>query len=162
MEEFRDIKGYEGLYKVSDLGRVKSLKRIRVNKDRILKNTLDSTGYLKVSLSKNSKGKNRRVHQLVAEAFLNHKPNKTHEFICDHRDNNPLNNKLENLQITTTRENTSKDRKGTSKFAGVSLDKVRNKWISTIRINGKKKFLGRFTDELKASEAYQTALKELL
>ena len=161
MEEFRDIKGYEGLYKVSDLGRVKSLKRKGVLKDKILKPTLESIGYLKVALSKNSKGKNRRLHQLVAEAFLNHTPN-GFKLVVDHRNNIKTDNKLENLQLVTARENLSKDREGgTSNYIGVEWNKKQSKWRTRIRINGKSKYLGSFTNELEAAEAYQTALKEI-
>lgn len=73
-EIFRDVKGYEGLYQVSNLGNVKSLERIdysnHLRKERILKPETDKGGYLTVVLSKDKKKKNIKVHRLVAEAFI--------------------------------------------------------------------------------------------
>ena len=158
MEEvFKDIPGYEGIYQVSNLGRVKSF---RFNKEKILKPTVGSHGYYTVGLCK-GKRKTISVHQLVAMTFLNHKPDGTTKVVVDHIDNNPLNNRLYNLQLVTNRENTSKDKKGSSKYRGVSWAKERNKWISSITINGKKKTLGYFNCELAASDAYQKKLAEI-
>jgi len=156
-EIWKSIEGHES-YEVSNLGRVKSLK---CNKERILKRGVDSSGYLHVNLYKDNKMKTKKIHQLVAIAFLNHKPDGM-KLVVDHIDNNPLNNELGNLQIITHRENLSKDRKGSSEYTGVHWNKSAKKWQSNIRINGKPKHLGYFTDESKASEAYQKALKELI
>ena len=83
--------------------------------------------------------------------------------MVDHRDNNPLNNDLSNLQIITNRENIVKNnKKGISSFVGVSFRSERKRnWMSRIQVNGKRKTLGYFDTELKAAEAYQTALKEI-
>jgi len=116
MEIFKDIPGYEGIYQVSDLGRVKSLK---FNKEKILKPGVNNHGYYTVVLCK-GKRKTINVHQLVAMAFLNHEPCGYNGLIVDHKDNNPLNNRLSNLQLISQRENTSKDKKGSSKYTGVS------------------------------------------
>ena len=160
-EIFKTVKGYEGQYEVSDLGRVKSLKRRNAG-ERILKGSIDFNGYTNVTLHKDRKQKSRTVHQLVAEAFLNHTPNGYKGLIVDHGDNNRLNNRLDNLFLRTARENTSKDKKGgTSIFTGVSWDKKSNKWRAEIRINVKRKYLGLFKCELKAAEAYNLALKQL-
>ena len=68
MEEiWKDIKGYEGIYQVSNLGRVKSLHH---NKEKILKNRLGANGYYSVALNKNGKIKYLGVHRLVAIAFV--------------------------------------------------------------------------------------------
>lgn len=68
MEEiWKDIKGYEGLYQVSNLGRVRSLK---YGKERVLKTQLDKDGYECLMLYKNGKHKTCRIHRLVAEAFI--------------------------------------------------------------------------------------------
>ena len=66
-EIWKDILGYEGLYQVSNFGRVKSTK---FGKERILKLTKDKDGYLIVNLYKNNKSKTLKVHRLVAEVFL--------------------------------------------------------------------------------------------
>ena len=160
IEEFKDIPNHEGLYQVSDLGRVKSL---RFGKERILPGTQGSSGYLVVGLRKEGKPKVRKIHQLVAEAFLGHVPC-GYKIIVDHIDENPLNNRLDNLQLWSHRNNIAKGFKskgGSSEYTGVSWDKVNNKWVAQIMINGKSKFLGRFTCELKAAKAYQDALKAL-
>ena len=70
-EIWKDIKDYDGIYQVSNLGRVKSLK---FSKERILKDYVDTRGYLNLSLNKNGKKKTYRVHKLVAVAFLGHEP----------------------------------------------------------------------------------------
>ena len=157
-EIFKDIPNYEGLYQVSDLGRVKSLK---FNKDRILKNRINSTKYLNVILYKNKICKSFKTHQLVAMAFLEHKPN-GYKLIVDHINNIRTDNRVENLQLITQRENVSKDIKiGTSKYVGVSWSKFNNKWLSRIRIGCKIKHLGYFTDEYKAHLKYQQELKKI-
>ena len=157
-EIWKDVLDYEGGYQVSNLGNVKSLK---LNKEKILKPGIDSHGYLRVDLFYKGKRKTIKVHQLVAMAFLNHTPDGTTKIVTDHIDNNPLNNRLENLQLISQRENLSKDKNGTSKYTGVSWDKERNKWRSEIRINGKIKYLGRFNSEEEASEYYQRQLMQL-
>ena len=100
MEIWKPIKNYEGIYEISNLGRVKSLKRIvkkeihNINiSEKILKQTLNINKYLMVSLNKNGIKKNVKVHLLVAESFLNHKTDSTHKIVVDHIDNNKTNNK---------------------------------------------------------------------
>ena len=157
-EIWKDIKDYEGLYRVSNLGRIKSLK---FGKERILKVTLNSIGYVSVNLSKYGKRKSITAHQLVAMAFLNHKPC-GHKIVVDHIDNNKENDKLYNLQLISNRENTIKDTKrGSSKYVGVSWHKNINKWRAGIYIKGKIKHLGYFTDEKEAAQAYKNELKKI-
>ena len=127
MEIWKDIKGYEGIYQISNLGRVKSLER-KVNhskhgkqliNEKILSHGTDNIGRKGVVLCKRGNKKNFRVHQLVAMAFLNHKPN-GHILVVDHIDNNPSNNNLSNLQIISCRENNNKDKKKkSSKYRNV-------------------------------------------
>ena len=157
MEEiFKDIPGYEGMYQVSNLGNVKSLKR---SSEKILKNAKNARGYLEVCLCKNSVGTIIRIHQLVAMAFLGHKRDGM-KLVIDHIDNNKLNNRLENLQIITQRENVFKDQgKYTSKYKGVHFYHYNNKWLANIRVKQRLIHLGLFKTELEASEAYQNALK---
>ena len=166
-EIWKDVPGYEGIYQVSDMGNVKSLSRevLRngkypiIIKEKILKPVLNSNGYLILGLSKNGFIKKITVHTLVAMAFFNHKPDGTHKIVVDHINNNKLDNRLVNLQLISQRENSSKDKKGTSQYTGVRLIKSTNKWRTDIRINGNKKFLGLFTDEYEAHLVYQKALK---
>ncbi len=166
-EIFKDIPDYKGLYQVSNLGNVKSLERrvrcingFRTLKGRALIHTIGSKGYYRVGLSKNSKCKTRRVHQLVAESFLNHKP-VGYKLVVNHIDFDKLNNKVENLEIVTQRENSNqKHLKSSSKYIGVSWKKRENKWRAQININNKRKHLGYFDNELEAADAYKIALDE--
>ena len=163
-EEWKDIANYEGLYKVSNFGRVKSLNRIiikhgleRKYKGVMLRQTTSIKGYNRVRLSKNGSGDTRMVHHLIAIAFHNY--TRYAELIVDHKDNNKLNNRSDNLQIITRRLNCSKDRKnGTSKYTGISWNKHNAKWIAQIRLNGQPKNLGYFDNEIDASNAYQRVL----
>ena len=148
-------------YSVSSFGRVKVKDRIskdgRKFKGKILTKTLGSNGYRNVKINK----KPRNVHQLVAEAFLGHKPC-GYKFVVNHTDNNKLNNLVGNLEIVTARENTNRKHcKSSSVYTGVSWSNQIDKWKAQIQINGKIKYLGIFKCELAAADAYQTALKEL-
>lgn len=159
IEIFKDIPGYEGMYQVSNLGCVKSLERKGKTKGRILKQR-KRNGYFRVNFSVKQVHKTFQVHQLVAMAFLNHNPC-GFELVVDHINNIKTDNRLENLQLISVRENTSKDKKGgTSKYIGVTFHKLTNKWQSCIYINGKYKHLGLFINEKDAHLTYQKALKQ--
>lgn len=109
MEElWKDIKGYEGLYQVSNLGNVKSLERLVYNQhnnyikpERILKPRRKEDGYLQVYLYNNGK-KQAYVHRLVAESFI---PNTDNKAQVNHIDFNKENNIVENLEWVTAVEN---------------------------------------------------------
>lgn len=166
-EFFKDIPEYEGLYQVSNLGNVKSLSRKKCNhqgchmsKEKILKAGL-SRKYLSVVLSNKKSFKTFKVHQLVAKSFFNHFSDGTTKIVVDHINNNPLDNRVENLQLITNRENCSKDTKGTSKYTGVSWCKIKKKWVTRFKFNGKYLHLGYFIDELEASNAYKNKLKDI-
>ena len=159
-EIFKDIPGYEGLYQVSNYGKVKSLVRRGCVKDRILKPAISSGGYYTVSLYK-EKPKKYAIHQLVAISFLNHIPC-GYKLVIDHIDFNRTNNKLLNLKLISVRENTNKKHlKSSSKYCGVSWNTKHKKWYVYISINDINKYLGVFTNELEASKVYQKALKNL-
>lgn len=111
MEEWRDIKGYEGLYQVSNLGRIRSLHRIFVRSDGRLHNKpgrtltpgVNSKGYLFVNLAdKLHKATPTRVHRLVAEAFI---PNPENLPQVNHIDEDKFNNKALNLEWCTAHYN---------------------------------------------------------
>ena len=96
-EEWRDIKGYEGKYQVSNLGRVKSLGNNKSKKEKILKH-INSCGYSNVNLYKNGKKKPFLVHRLVAMHFIEN-PNNYSQ--VNHKDENPTNNRVDNLEWCT-------------------------------------------------------------
>ena len=166
-EIWKDVPGYEGLYQVSNIGNVRSLDRVTQSADgkyyfrkgRILKLNKGTHGYLTCNLSANGIYKPHPVHQLVAMAFLNHMPN-GYNLVIDHINNVKADNRPENLQLVTNRYNSTKTSRGTSKYPGVCWRSQNKKWVSKIKINGKDKHLGYFTDEAEAGLAYQKALKE--
>jgi hypothetical protein len=158
-EIWKDIPQYEGRYKASSFGRIMSLNFKRTGKPGILNPRRNAKGYLKVLLPG---GKNFYVHQLVAMAFLGHVPN-GNTLEVDHINENTSDNRLENLRILTTRENTSICSYATRNGLPVGVDfrKNRGKFRATIQINGKQTSLGSFTTSEEAGQAYQNKLKEL-
>ena len=155
MEIWKNVLGYEGIYEVSSLGRVKSLK---FGKERILKPCIDSTGYLCFNLCKKGSRKSIKVHQFVAMAFLNHKPNK-YKLVVNHKNFNKTDNRVDNLELITQRQNTNlKHLKSSSQYVGVYWSRKTNKWIAQIQVNRKSKYLGAFKNEIDASNAYQNEL----
>ncbi len=107
MEIFKDIPEFENKYQASTKGRIKSLGNNKGKKDKILKASFNSKGYLTVALYTSGVRKTFTVHQLVAITFLNHKLN-GYALIVDHRDDDKANNHVENLKIISQRSNVSK------------------------------------------------------
>lgn len=101
-ENWKPINGYEGLYEISDLGRVKSLRRKKNNKPLIFSNCKNSNGYNAVNLRKDNKIKRFTIHRLVALNFLENNENKPD---VNHIDGNKNNNELNNLEWCTKSEN---------------------------------------------------------
>lgn len=110
MEEiWKDIKNYEGLYQISNFGNVKSFDRYVIDiyktqfiKGKNIKPFNNGNGYMVVSLAKNGKRKNKYIHRLVAEAFLK---NYNNNLTINHKDFNRKNNKYDNLEVVTQKEN---------------------------------------------------------
>ena len=101
-EVWKSIRDYEGLYEVSNLGRVKSLNYRKTGKKKILKNVENNKGYLTVYLTKNGKRKLFQVHRLVAETFI---PNPEDKPCVDHINTIRDDNRVENLRWVTYEEN---------------------------------------------------------
>lgn len=121
MEIWKDIKGYEGLYQVSNLGRVKACEKrwvshhnsILYHTERILK-PLDNHGYLRVSLCKNNHYKKYPIHRLVADAFI---PNPLNKPFINHKNFDRTNNRVENLEWVNHKENMEYSSKNCTKAA---------------------------------------------
>ena len=107
MEEiWKDIKDFEGIYQISNMGRLKSLKRGR---GRILSQTNSKGGYFSVVLAYGSKKRSTRIHRLVYEAFVGNIP-KGHKLHVHHINHNKQDNRLENLKLVTTKEHYLEDK----------------------------------------------------
>ena len=101
VEIWKPVVGFEGLYEVSNMGRVKSIPR-KNTKGGLLKQYVDRYGYFKDVLYERNKPHYFTVHRLVAVAFIDNPENKT---TVDHIDCNRKNNHVENLRWTTAKEN---------------------------------------------------------
>lgn len=107
MEIWKDVKGYEGLYQVSNLGNVKRVGSFRgVNKkyldNYILKPLDNGKGYYRVKLTKNNVSKRFMLHRIIAIAFVDNPYNKS---VVNHIDHNRKNNSINNLEWCTQSEN---------------------------------------------------------
>ena len=128
MEEWRDIKGYEGYYQISNFGRVKSLSRDvgsnRCKKETIMKTSLDKDGYENLVLRKNGKQRHFRVNRLVAKAFLEN-PNNYPQ--VNHKDEDKTNNNVNNLEWCSAKYNVnygSRTEKASKKVICVTTGKI--------------------------------------
>jgi len=127
MEEiWKDIKGYEGLYQVSNLGNVKSFHK---EKERLLKFGINNKGYYVVNLYKENNATTKKVHRLVAETFIANLYNLP---IINHKDENKLNNNVINLEWCDNKYNLNY---GNTKLNMINASKKRMKAIIQFDIN---------------------------
>lgn len=153
-EIFKDIKGYEGLYQVSNLGRIKSLPRkIKLHtgvefytKEKIVKGSTITKKhrYKIVSLCGSS---HKTIHKLVWETFNGEVPQ---GLVIDHINNDRNDNRLENLQLLSHRDNVKKEinkEKTSSKYHGIYYDKIHRKWCISIAHNYINYWGGRHNNE---------------
>ena len=159
-EIWKDIKGYKGLYQVSNLGNVKYLPKYHTKQEGIMKYTLRS-GYRCVNLRKNGTRTSKQIHRLVAEAFI---PNPECKKIVNHKDFDRQNNKVDNLEWCSQKENvrlSSCNMKGKVKiFNGkenYGISKKHGKYEVTI----KRKYYGRYSDKEEAKKERDKILLEL-
>lgn len=101
-EIWKDIEGYEGLYQISNLGSIKSLNYKRTKQEKILKPRLTVAKYYQVDLCKNGSVKKMYIHRLVAKTFIE---NPNNFALINHKDENPMNNKVENLEWCNSKYN---------------------------------------------------------
>ena len=160
-EIWRNIKGCDGDYQISNFGRIISYKQNK--KGKIFKQNKNKRGYIYYKFFKNNKRENQSAHTLVWDHFGD-RLRDGQLLQVDHIDENKLNNRIDNLQLLTNRVNCSKGRlkyNYSSNYIGVCFDNQHKKWKSQITINGKKKHIGLFKNEYDAHLAYQKQLNEI-
>lgn len=158
MENWIDLKGFEGTYQISDKLNFRSLDRIVLRpglrgnmkvKGKELKPTLDSGGYLRIRLN----GKFYSLHRLIALMFI---PKSQNRDIVNHKDGNKLNNKVDNLEWCNYYENnihSVKKENTSSGLTGVTLHKRTGSWMAQIHYKKKHINLGYYKNKEKAFEA---------
>ena len=172
-EIWKPVSGYEGLYEVSNKGRVKSLPRTSSDGKpvigKIRKLSVSTNGYLQLSLSKNGINTIYRVHRLVAEAFL---PNPDKKYAVNHKDETRTNNCVENLEWMSSKENCNYGTRNTrlrdqkheiyqGRRRGVAWHIRHNKWRAALRISKKMLHLGYFDNKEEAYQAFYNKYIEI-
>lgn len=158
-EIWKDIKGYEGLYQVSNKGRIKSFY---FSKEVILKNNMRNT-YEIIQLTKNKKRKSFQIHQLVAQAFL---PNPNNYVIVNHKDFNRTNNNVDNLEWCSQKHNVNYSRVNMLGKVHIFKDKEQygifhRKKYNYYEVTIKKKYYGNFKTFDEAKRKRDEVLNEL-
>ena len=163
--QFHPLKNYEEWYEISKAGEVRNMNY----KTTLKANTNNKAGKMRITLvNPQTRKKNiKYIHVLVAEQFLEKPSNTDCNYVVEHIDKDPLNNKLCNLRWITmnevNRNKTPVDKTNTtSKYVGVHYDKKTDKWVASIRIQGKKTYLGSFEDEEEASIEYKNKLEMIM
>ncbi len=168
-EIWKNIIGWEGFYQISSIGRVKSLERkvpfrsgyVHIA-ERIMNLSLSANGYQSVRFRKNGRGSNgfnNLVHRLIAIAFI---PNPNKYSDVNHKNGIRNDNRVDNLEWCNRRENLSHGFKRigkSSRHIGV-CKRSGGRWESAIWIKNKIVYLGRFSTEKGAANAYKKALKK--
>lgn len=164
-EIWKDIEGFEGLYMISNKGRLKSLERFKNNngglvkvEEKILTNHKDKKGYNFNTICKNGKIFSLRTHRIVAKHFI---PNPKNKPQVNHINRIRHDNRVDNLEWCTNRENISHSKvflKSSSKYVGVHYVGKYNKWTSQIHIKGTTYSLGYCKTEKEAKDNYEKAL----
>lgn len=159
-EKWKDVVGYEGLYMISNFGRVYS-----VRSGIVMKQHTNSTGYMRVLLYRDANKKRFFVHRLVAKSFVS---GYFDGAVVDHIDRDKSNNLHSNLEWVSQRENATRGEVGrlksgkTSNLDGVRWHKKSGMWMSQIYYNGVSYHLMSHTDEHLCANAYQDAKNAIL
>lgn len=166
-EIFIPVKGFEGLYEISNLGRLRNARKI-------MKTYLINSGYPCAKLVKDGERTSVLIHRLVAQHFLNHIPGATE---VNHKNQEKIDNSVDNLEWVTSVENKAhsynngwtvynKPSTGiklgkSSKFHNVLWDKARSKWVGVVRHQSKNHFAKRFDLETDAAQHVNWILDQL-
>ena len=129
MEKWKDINGYEGIYQVSNMGRVRSICKRHSSMPRIMKQRKAGAGYAYVGLSLNGVQRKLAVHRLVAKAFVSNTENKPE---VNHINGNKTDNCANNLEWVTSKENKIHAHK-----IGLYDEDARNRSIAVVAVNMK-------------------------
>lgn len=167
MEEmWKPIKGFEGLYEISNMGKVKTLRRIyysgryhinaKLQEERIKNTTVAPNGYEIVNLMKDGRGKGHSMHTLVWDNFGD--APRINNLQVDHIDENKLNNKFDNLQLMTPKAN---HRKSLKRDLPVGVVPHFNRFRSQITKYGLTHYLGIFNTPEEAHQKYLWAEENL-
>lgn len=170
-EIWKDIKGYEGLYQASNLGRIKSVERkspmprngenqYRRRRELILKPSIDKYGYYHVKLYNNGEIENIVIHQIIWKVFNGTSYDKK-KYNIDHINNIKTDNHIENLQLLLIRDNISKGFQYKGKTLPPGVVKKGGKYLSRIQINKKLIIIGCFDDPNIAGLSYQKIKSKL-
>ena len=161
MEIWKQINGFNGIYEISNFGRIKSIRRLVNNSSKskrvvgglFLKPTVCKAGYKKVELCDKQNRITAKVHRLVAS---HHIPNPNNYNVINHIDGDKLNNNHTNLEWCTYRHNSNHYFNGNSRsnYKGVCFNSAAGKWGARCSFNGKRHFLGYYNDEGEAGNAY--------
>ena len=163
-ENWKDMVGYEDLYRISDFGRIKTYKKpvsrgkngkgIFIQKERILKLGLTKNGYLHTTFYKEGTKKTIKIHTLVWDHFGDRLRD---GFVLqvDHKDEIKTNNWIGNLRLLKSRDNLIRNFKNHPLLLGVR--KCDSKFQARIYIKGKRNILGTFKTEIEAHNAYLKA-----
>ena len=153
-EEWNPIPGYDGYY-ASNMGRIKTLNFNKTGLEALIKPVDPGNGYRRVYL----KGKPRSIHRLVWASFNGPISNK---MVVNHKDLNPSNNKLDNLEVVTYRENTHHHFKARGIDVTGVIQRPNNKrWMARICVNGHYKALGDYDTKEEAEAVYWKAVDDL-
>jgi hypothetical protein len=148
-KEWKPTKEFSEKYEVSSFGGVRNC----ITK-RDISLYLHPKGYVYVSLYFKGKRLSRRVHKLVMEAFSEKKDGQ----VINHINRDRADNRLENLEYISVRENVCHGFSIKNSYVGITFSKPKQKWQARITVDGKRKFLGHFPTEKQAGEAYISAL----
>ena len=153
-EVWKEVVGYEGRYEVSNMGKVKSLIT-----NKIMRTCVSKKGYRVASLYRAGEKKTRNylVHKMVMDSFVG----ELEGFQVNHVNGDPSDNRLQNLEYVTPRENINHRLLNNKNLRGTYKQTWSGRYSAAIKIKGKRKNLGTFDTEKQAHDAYVAEVNKL-